>query len=74
MTVPAAHLIWSKGRDEAAVRTEEVVPLTAPVSQLRWPTLARCESETALTSANVMNNGHRIMKLVDVAVADGVAS
>ena len=74
MTVPAPHLIRSKRRDEVTVRTEEVVPLTAPVSQLRWPALAGCESETALTAANVMNNGHRIMKLVDVAVADGIAS
>jgi hypothetical protein len=74
VTVPAAHLIWSEGRDEVTVRTEEVVPLPAPVSQLRWPALAGCESETTLTPANVMNNGHRIMKLVDVAVADGIAS
>ena len=74
MTVPATHLIWGEARNNVPVRIQEVVPPAAPVAKLRWPTLAGCKSETPLAAADVMNNGHRLMKLVDVAVADRITS
>jgi hypothetical protein len=74
VTVPATHLIWGEARNDAPVRIQEVVPLAAPVAKLRGPTLAGCESETPLAAAGVMNNGHRLMKLVDVAVSDRITS
>ena len=74
MTVPATHLIWGEAGNDVPVRIQEVVPLAAPVAKLRWPALAGCENETPLTAADVMNNGHRLMKLVDVAVSDRVTS
>ena len=74
MTVPATHLIWGEAGNDVPVRIQEVVPLAAPVAKLRWPTLAGCESETPLAAADMMNNGHGLMKLVDVAVADRITS
>ena len=56
------RLIWGETRNACPANAEEVVPLAAPVA--RWPTLAGCESETPLTAADVMNNGHGLMELL----------
>ena len=74
MTVPGAHLILSKACDEVALRIEEVVPLTTPVSQLGQPALAGGESKTVFPAADVMNYSDRMMKLIHVSIADRITS
>ena len=71
--VPAAHLLGCKGGDEPTSLVEELVALTASVAKLRWPALARCKSQALLTAADVMDNCHRMMKFVDVTIANRVA-
>jgi hypothetical protein len=74
VAVPGAHLLRAKRGDETTLPVEKLVTLAASVAQLRRPALACCKEKALLGVAKVMHDGHWIMKLVNVTIADGIAS
>ena len=74
MAVPRAHLLRYKRGDEPTLLVEELVTMTPSIAELRRPVLAWCKGKALFCAANVMNNGHWIMKLIDVAIPDRIAS
>ena len=74
MAVPCAHLLRYKRGDELILLVEELVTLTPSIAELRRPVLAWWKGKALFCVANEMNNGHWIMKLIDVTIPDRIAS
>jgi hypothetical protein len=74
MTMPTAHLFRREAGDKSSVRIEEVLAVATCVTELRRSPLPGREGEAALAAADVMNYCDRPAKLVDVAVADRIAT
>jgi hypothetical protein len=72
--MPPAYVLGGECRDKPSMRVEKVVPLTTRISQLWRSPLACCKSKALLGVADVVNHRHGLMKLIDVAIANRVAS